>query len=153
MITVFWVATVLMLGCACLFALPWIGIGRAAICVVLCIYGVAYGLYARWGSSHYLTSYYSTQEKQQRAQQRVFRPLWIAFRKEEFRLRLRLEENPQDIDAEWRLLDLLAIKAINQGDIKIAREYWGLALKKIPNTIESQPIQTMILEQLRQFKP
>lgn len=144
----FWGMTLILLLSASCFILPWIDGWKARVATLTILSMVTYGLYAYLGNSQYLPHYYSDEQKMLRAQQQAFRPLIAEFRKEEFRLRARLEINPKDIDAEWRLWDLLAIKALNNGDVKRAKDYWGKAIQKIPNTPANKPIKTQILEML-----
>lgn len=129
---IFWMITLLLLLFALAFVLPWIkGLHqKMLISVVLALF--TYGLYFYWGNSQHLAYYYSIEEQQQRAKQTEFRKMLAEFRKQEFRLRLRIEENPADVDAEWRLLDLLAIKAIQKSDYALAVQYWQSAIQKIP---------------------
>src|SRR5258708_32115326 len=112
MISFFWVATLLLLVCAFWFVLPWLRSLQDSIFIFFIISLIAYGLYFNLGNARYLSAYYSQDEKLLRLRQVEFRQLLAEFRKEEFRLKLRLEENPNDLDAEWRLLDLLGIKAL-----------------------------------------
>lgn len=134
----FWFATATLLILAFGFFLPWIralwlSLGLSCLVVV-----TSYGLYSYWGSSEHLPRYYSKEEKAYRLKQADLQILLAEFRKEEFRLRLRLEQNPKDIDATWRLLDLLAIKALQDGNTKLAIEYWESALDKIPQDLKPQ---------------
>ncbi|HXH55644.1 MAG TPA: hypothetical protein VNK03_07895 [Gammaproteobacteria bacterium] len=99
---------------------------------------ISYGLYGYWGSSRHLPHYYSKEEAHYRLKQADFQVLLAEFRKEEFRLRLRLEQDPKDIDAAWRLLDLFAIKALQDGDRKLAIQYWERALDKVPQHLKPQ---------------
>lgn len=133
MVICFWLATGLLGLCACGFVLPWLRSFRTRIIVGSLLFIGSYALYQYWGSAHHLTHYYANEEQAQRQKQMDFRKLLAEFRKQEFRLRFRLEENPNDTEAEWRLLDLLGIKSLQQGNALLAIEYWKLALKKIPN--------------------
>ncbi len=146
MVILFWLITFLLLGCAFLFVLPGLRNWRIRILVAMIIAGVIYGLYFQWGNSQRLKVYYSKEDQVLREQQIAFRPMLTEFKKEEFRLRLRLEENPNDNDAEWRLLDLLAIKAITNKEHKLAERYWQAALKKIPEDVEHRAIKHRIKE-------
>lgn len=138
MIIYFWSATALLLLLAFGFFLPWMRSWRLSVFLIFVLSLSSYGLYVYWGSSRYLPHYYSKEEQLYRIKQTDFQLLLAEFRKEEFRLRLRLENNPNDIDAEWRLLDLLAIKALQNNDRKLAIQYWESALGKVPQDLKSQ---------------
>jgi hypothetical protein len=112
MLIYFWSATAVLLILALGFFVPWMRSWRWSIGLICVISVMSYGLYIYWGSSRYLSHYYSREEQLHRLKQADFQVLLADFRKEEFRLRLRLEQNPKDIDAERRLVDLLAIKAL-----------------------------------------
>lgn len=135
---IFWVTTVLLLILAFGFFLPWIRAWRFSLGLICLFSVISYGLYGYWGSSRDLSHYYSTEEAHYRLKQADFQVLLAEFRKEEFRLRLRLEQDPKDIEATWRLLDLLAIKALQDGDPKLAIQYWESALDKVPEDLKSQ---------------
>ncbi len=142
--TVFWLITLLLISMSFVFVLPWL---RSSFLLMMFtgvfIIIISYVLYFKWGSSQYLQQYYSPQAKLSRVKQLELRLLLAEFRKEEFRLRARLEKNSQDQDAEWRLLDLLAIKAMQDREYPLAIQYWKNALLKIPND------KTMELEKER----
>jgi cytochrome c-type biogenesis protein CcmH/NrfG len=138
MLIYFWVATAILLILAFGFFLPWIRAWRLSVGLICLFSAISYGLYGYWGSSCHLSHYYSQEEMHYRLKQADFQVLLAEFRKEEFRLRLRLEENPKDSEAEWRLLDLLAIKALQDGDRKLAIQYWERALDKVPENFKPQ---------------
>ncbi len=138
MLTIFWVSTSLLLLCAFIFILPWVKSWRFGLSIALFVGLTTYGLYSKLGYGSYLKHYYSEDEQILRSKQDDFRELLAEFRKQEFRLKLRLEENPNDLDAEWRLLDLLSIKALQHGDITLAKDYWDKALLKMPEQYRAQ---------------
>jgi len=115
MLLLFWFITLCLFLLALGFVLPWVRAGRLGFLIagVLCV--VSYGLYLHWGSSSYLKQYYSKAEKDIRLKQAEFRILLTEFKKTEFRLRARLEENPNDQDAQQHLLEVLKIKAMLMG--------------------------------------
>lgn len=146
MIIFFWSSTTVLLILALGFFLPWLRSWRLSLFLICVIFASSYGLYIYWGSSRYLPHYYSKEEQLYRLKQTDFQLLLAEFRKEEFRLRLRLERDPNDIDAEWRLLDLLAIKALQDGNRSLAVQYWKSALGKVPKDLKSQ-----FKEKIQQF--
>lgn len=147
MLIYFWIATAILLILAFGFFLPWIRAWPLSL-GLMCVFSVtSCGLYYYWGSSRHLSHYYSKAEMQYRLKQTDFQVLLAEFRKEEFRLRLRLEQDPKDFDAEWRLLDLLAIKVLQEGNRKLAIQYWEKALDKVPEDLKPQ-----IKEKILKFK-
>ncbi len=148
MIIYFWVFTVILLIIAFGCFVPWIRAWRLSLVLMGLFSIVSYGLYTHWGSHQHLAHYYSSEEEAYRLKQAEFQILLAEFRKEEFRLRLRLEQNPQDIAAEWRLLDLLGIKALQNGDAKLAVQYWESAFDKAPTDLKPQ-----FKEKILKFKP
>ncbi len=129
---VFWMITVVLTIFAFGFFLPWLRNRQFAGVVALIFLGLVYALYFHWGSSQQLALYYSKEEVAYRDRQGELRMLIAELNKDEYRFRLRLEENPKDLDAEWRLLDLLAIKSLYQGNKPLAQQYWKQALEKMP---------------------
>lgn len=146
MLIYFWSSTIVLLILAFGFFLPWLHSWRFSVFLICVVFICSYGLYAYWGSSRYLPHYYSEEEQLYRFKQIDLQRLLAEFRKEEFRLRLRLVQDPNDRDAEWRLLDLLAIKALQDGDRPLAVQYWESALGKVPKDLKSQ-----FKEKIRQF--
>jgi len=138
MIFYFWFTTALLLILAFGFFLPWIRAWRFSLGLICLFSVISYGFYSYWGSSRELPHYYSTEEVDYRQKQADFQVLLAEFRKAEFRLRLRLEQDPKDIDAAWRLLDLLAIKALQDGNRKLAIAYWESALDRVPQHLKLQ---------------
>jgi cytochrome c-type biogenesis protein CcmH/NrfG len=151
-VAIFWIITILLVFCALGFILPWIKSIRYKILVSALLSVTTYGLYLQWGSSEYLPNYYSSDEQSQRAKQTHFRKLLAEFRKQEFRLRLKLEEDPTDLDAEWRLLDLLAVKAVQSGEYAQAVQHWQAVLLKIPKDVKYNAIRTRISNFIKTYK-
>lgn len=135
MLMVFWVLSALLCLAALGFVLPWIRSPKVMCLVIGIILGGAYGLYWQQGSSQYLSGFYSKEGQSQREKRNEFRILLTEFRKEEFRLKLKLEENSEDQDAKWRLWDLLAIKALYNNDQSLAIQYWEKAIPIMPENL------------------
>jgi hypothetical protein len=112
MLILFWLITAFLCLVALGFIISILPIGRSSIFIVVIFLGLSYGLYGQWGSSRYLKQYYSQTERNIRQKQLELRMLLTEFRKTEFRLRVRLEENPKDQDAAQHLVELLKIKAL-----------------------------------------
>ena len=144
----FWTITFLLLVIAFAFILPRLRSPLAMLFVSTLVTATSYGLYLTWGNSQHLKQYYSPRAKLSRAKHIELRPLLAEFRKEEFRLKARLEKDPNDLDAQWRLLDVFAIKALHDHEYEKALQYWESALVKIPNRkgmeIERHRISKMI---------
>ena len=131
--TIFWLTTFLLLLISFAFILPWLRVSVAMLLVGGVLAISSYGLYLIWGSPQQLTQYYSISAQFSRIKQAEVRELLADFRKEEYRLRVRLEKDPNDQDAQWRLLDVLAIKALYHHEYADAMQYWEHALAKMPN--------------------
>lgn len=138
MLIIFWISTFLLYVAALAFVLPWIRSTTLKVLIFAILFCGAYGHYWVQGSSPYLAAYYSSEEQLQREKRGEFRVLLSEFRKEEFRLKLRLEENSADQDAEWRLCDLLAIKALYNRDQKLAVQYWDKAIRLMPEHLRDE---------------
>lgn len=136
---IFWATTVLLTLFAMAFFLPWIGSRKKIALLIACIFSViVYALYGYWGSASLLGQYYSKEAVEASTKQVELRRLMTEFKKEEYRLRFRLAENPKDLDAEWRLLDLLAIKALLENNKNQAKQYWEEAFKKTPESLKEE---------------
>lgn len=92
----------------------------------------SYVFYYSFGSSQYLKDYYSLTDQKNREQMRRIRPLMTELKKQEFRLRFHLEENPKDTVVQSQLLELLAIQALQAGDINLAKQFLMKALEVLP---------------------
>ena len=138
MLLLFWAITAFLTLVAIGFFLPWIGSRKLAVMIVVLFSTIVYGLYTHWGSSQLLGSYYSGEDLKVHGKEAKLRRLMTEFKKQEYRLRLRLEENPEEMDAKWRLLDLLAIKALLEGNPDLARQDWEEALKKVPENLKPE---------------
>jgi len=134
---IFWATTVLLIFFAMTFFVPWLSSQKKIALLIACLFsGTVYALYGYWGSSSLLEQYYSKEAVEASTKQVELRRLMTEFKKEEYRLRFRLEENSKDLDAEWRLLDLLAIKALLENNKSQAKQYWEEALKKSPDNLK-----------------
>lgn len=151
MILLFWSILFLLAVFALAFFLPWVRHWRLSVFLSFFLSLSSLCLYLSWGSSRYLGHYYSDNQPVDLEKQRQLRSLLTEFRKQEFRLRYRLEENPKDKDAEWRLYDLLAIKALESGEKALARQYWEQAIQVIPNTKDTDEARKRIKSFLRIF--
>ena len=144
---IFWLVAILLFSLSQFFILPWLKAVRIKAVISLAMAFMVFGLYLQWGSSKHLDDYYSSQGISLRTKHEELRQLLTEFRKEEFRLRIRLEKNSNDLEAEWRLSDLLAIKALYNQDYQLAIKYWEIAIAKIPKpagTPDEVRIRTMI---------
>jgi hypothetical protein len=112
MISIFWISTLFLGVIAQAFFLPWVKQPALRVMMMTVFLGSAYGLYFYWGSSTFLPQYYSEKETAFRKRQPELRILLTEFKKEEYRLRLRLEENPNDKEVLKQLTELLKIKAL-----------------------------------------
>lgn len=149
MLMIFWASTILLLICALICILPWLPNLRLKILTGFLIFFTAYGFYYHLGRSASLPSYYALEKNLQGIKQSEFRSLLIEFKKQEYRLRVRLEDNPEDIDAEWQLLDVLAIKALQNSDYARAVQYWEAAIKKIPNGSEYNEVKARLYDLIK----
>jgi hypothetical protein len=136
---IFWATIVLLTFFAMAFFVPWLYSQKKVALLIACVFsGTVYALYSYWGSSSLLGQYYSKEAVEASTKQVELRRLMTEFKKEEYRLRFRLEENSKDLDAEWRLLDLLAIKALLENNKNLAKQYWEEALKKCPDRVKEE---------------
>jgi cytochrome c-type biogenesis protein CcmH/NrfG len=149
---IFWLVCLILLFFASAFILPWLPQKRARLCFVLFLIMFTFGCYYYFGSSQQLTSYYVTLVEFPKQKISNVQKLFTEFKKYEFKLRQRLEDNPKDIDAEWRLLDVLAIKALQNGELELAKAYWENALKKLPEGEATLLARERILKALSPLK-
>jgi cytochrome c-type biogenesis protein CcmH/NrfG len=143
-IHLFRIITLILTFIALCFALPWARTNAIRILLSVGISCIAYSGYCLSGASGQLGAYYSAEAVAERAKHPKIRVLLSALRKKEFRLHVRLEENPNDIEAKWSLLNLMGIHAYESQQYKLAIAYWQQALVLIPKTSEQIPIRTMI---------
>jgi hypothetical protein len=72
-----------------------------------------------------------------------------AFKKQEFTLRQQINEDPEDTEAEYRLMDLMAIKALQQGKVDVAIALWKKVLAKMPIHKDTQNMRERIENSLK----
>lgn len=144
MIWIFWIITLLMLMMSLCFIIPWIksSFGKAALVILVPCF--AYGGYGYLGTSFALPFYYSKEMQNTLNEQIKMRRVLAMLQKKEFLLRVRLEENPKDLEARWNLLNLMGIQSYQSKNYPRAIEYWQAALKLMPNKGETDEIRKMI---------
>jgi len=99
----------------------------------------SYAFYYSFGSSQHLKAYYSLDDQKNREQMQRIRPLMAELKKQEFRLRFHLEENPKDVLVQSQLLELLAIQALQAGDLNLAKQFLMKALEVLPENSDDLP--------------
>lgn len=143
-IYLFWTLTVLLSLVALCFIFPWDLTLFIKIVFSVCMLCITYSGYYLSGASHQLVDYYAAETTEARADHAKIRILLGALRKKEFRLHVRLEENPNDVEAQWSLLNVMGIHAYESHQYEQAIAYWKQALELIPRTSEQVKIRTMI---------
>jgi len=86
------------------------------------IIGLAYLLYALWGSPVGIPAYYHEDNIALREKYRAMRPLLVRFRKAEQRYLLRIEANPNDRDAWLNLAQIYLIQQDKERAAYAARQ-------------------------------
>lgn len=122
------------------------------IAIMVFIPGFSYLMYNQLGHSSEIDAYYSEASLKVRARRLEIRPLLSELGKEEVRLRLRLEEFPNDIMVQCKLLDLLAIRALQAGDRDLADRYWQEALRQLPNSSDVEGLRNRMLDLRKHLK-
>lgn len=150
MIVLFWGLTLLLSFIALGFLIPWLKINLKSLVIFSFILLFSYGFYFIWGASQYLAGYYSETDQKNRTQMQRFRPLMAELKKQEFRLRFHLEENPKDILAQSHLLELLSIQAMQAGDQTLAKQFLIKALELLSASQEYKERRAHIQELLKQ---
>lgn len=143
--SIFWLSTVFLTLLCLVFLLYTIKSFVLGTILSILFIGLSYGLYFHWGSYAHLKEYYSESNRELRTKQGELRRLLTEFKKTEFKLRQRLEENPEDLEAEWRLLDVLAIKSLQNQEFELAIQYWDEALLKIPHRKDTVILRERII--------
>lgn len=129
----FWLLTFLLLNCALLFFMPWLKAWRRNVLWGLIVFVGSYGIYQQVGSAQQLKQYFASQTPDVIKRRLGLRLQLADFRKKEFQLRIRLEQEPKNEEIEWKLLDLLALQAMYAGEFNQALEHWRLAEARITN--------------------
>lgn len=145
MMMLFWSMTALMVLVALFTVLPWIPSKKLKTFICLFISTFSYGLYLHYGYASKIHDYYASENRQARAKLLEIRPLVAILSKHEIKLRMRLEEVPEDRMAKCQLWDVLAIRALQGGDPNLADRYWEEALKNLPNSPEAQALRVRII--------
>lgn len=152
MLIIFWISTFVLLACALICIFPCLSSYRQKFIISFFVFFSAYGCYFYLGSSKDLPAYYTLEKSLQGLKQSQFPTLLIDFKKQEYKLRVRLEDNPADVDAEWRLLDILAIKALQNRDYAQAVQYWEALIKVLPNSPYNTDIRARFVDLIKTYK-
>jgi hypothetical protein len=152
MVILFWIITFILSLSALCFIIPWVSSQKGKLFFILILGIGSYGLYHVWGSSSHLKNYYDEESIRMRANLKRIQPLLNEFKKQEISLKMHLEEFPEDALAECRLLDILAIKALQNHQQAKALQYWELAIKKLPNKEENKVFKSHIEEMVSKLK-
>lgn len=136
MIVLFWAITLFLSLIAIMILIlwlkPWLKTNQKSLLALMIIPIFSYAFYYNFGYSQYLTEYYSSNEQKNREQMLRIRPLVAELKKQEYRLRFHLEENPKDFLAQSQLLELLSIQALQTGDQTLAKQFLLKALEVLP---------------------
>lgn len=165
MIVIFWGATFLLLLIVFFFIYPWIRSRFVFWTIVIVLPLGAYPLYLKLGQIAQVKVYYANlktnlttdaqsgakNEAQNQAQIDKMQRLLSMLRKQETRLRLKLEETPGDLLLQGKLLDVLAVMALQKGEVALAQAYWGEALVILKEVPEAQEFRNRILKFQQDF--
>lgn len=149
-VILFWTLSALLTSMALCFVLPWIrlnsrfGTSFFRLFCALLIPGFAYSIYAQFGESRQLAAYYSEASQNTRKKDVGMRRMLGDLRKKEFRLHQKLEENPNDKETQWNLLNVMGIEAYEKSEFDQAVLYWQQALEIMPHTEEQMFIRALI---------
>lgn len=146
----FWILCLLLISLSTLFFIPWLSTWRirlAAVCFIICftigLYSITGGLQRqRHLALQQLDSAWETKRLE-------LRHMLNAFKKQEFKLRQQISEHPEDNEAEYRLIDLMAIKALQQGKVDVAINLWQKVLTKMPIHKDTQNMRDRIENSLK----
>lgn len=142
MVALFWISTFALLLLAVSIVFPWLKI-KQNVLIFITLAALAYPLYLHLGSSQHLKAYYSINHHQRARMQ----PLMVQLKKQEYRLRLYLEEYPGDNLARSQLLEILGVQALQVGDKNSARKCFEEALvqmKEIDLAERKQHLRTLL---------
>lgn len=149
-IKLFWILTLIFSLMALCFVLPWVRLQTKMwtcffrMTFVVFIPCVAYGYYHYWGASQALPIYYSEAAQNARKNAVYVRALLSNLSKKEFLLHLKLEENPNDVEARWNLLNVMGIEAYQKAEYERAIGFWHEALTLIPVVPKHNMLRGMI---------
>lgn len=149
MIILFWGFTLILSLIAIGILMPWLKIKPKSLLLSFLIIVFSYSFYFAFGKSQGLQDYYSPQGEKDRTQMQRMRPLIIELKKQEFRLRFHLEENPKDYLAQSQLLELLSIEALQTGDQDLAKQFLIKSLELLSDTPENFQRRKHIQELLK----
>ncbi len=110
-----------ILACACI--LPGLQNKKQKWAIILIVFVASYSLYSILGSSDHLMEYYSSSNQAILEKVQTARPLFAELAKQEIKLRLRLEEEPNDKVAQCKLYNVLSLRALETGDIELSQRY------------------------------
>lgn len=145
MIFIFWFCSALLFGNALLFILPFLPGKKAKLATVFFFGLLIYPLYVTLGAPQQLENYYSGAGTNFRLTQDKMRPLFSQLKKQQGRLRLRLNANADDTISKALLLELLGVEALYREDHALALKFWEGSLTLLENTKETDFIQKRIL--------
>ncbi len=139
MMLLFWILTFFFTLLAISIFIPWLKFNIRSLFVFSFIILFTYSFYYTFGASQYLQGYYTSDDLINREQMQRIRPLMTELKKQEYRLRFHLEENPKDYLAQSKLLELLSIQALQSGDQTLAKQFLLKALELLPETSDYLP--------------
>lgn len=140
----FWIITAILSTMACCFFLPWVHRYELKLLGALFIGAAAYGCYYHLGESLQLPIYYSEEAIVSRKNDKDMRILLSTLGKKEFLLQTKLDDNPNDVETRWNLLNIMGIRAYQTAHYQEAIECWKQALLLIPNTQQQMTLRNMI---------
>lgn len=146
MVILFWCITVVLTLITILCLWPWYRNIKFHFLFILFFCISSYALYFYYGSSLLLSDYYSKDSQKARIQLLSIRPNLSLLLKQEVSLRLRLEDFPEDTVTECQLLDILAMRALQQGEHQLALQYWQKSLQQLPNNDETLALRNRMLK-------
>jgi len=128
MVFLFWGISFCLLLLAVGLIIPWLSGFRLKAVIFVGLGIFTYVVYGKLGYSQQLQAYYSVDRSDEQAQRHKMQPLMMALKKQEYRLRLYLEDYSDDRLAQSQLLEILGIQAMQAGDQVLARRCLEQAL-------------------------
>ncbi len=151
MLILFYCVIIVLTGLACLFFVPWIGIGRASLILSLFLCLCSGCLYKLWGSDLDLNHYYAPSAITERQQYAALRARLVNLSKAEYALRVRLERVPDAPRLNWQLEDLLAQRAMLAGTWREAYKHWEKALLALSKDPLMDPLRIQSQKKIEQM--
>jgi hypothetical protein len=151
MLILFCCLIIVLTGLACLFFVPWIGIGRASLVLSLLLGMCSACLYKLWGSDLDFNQYYAPSAITERQQYVALRARLVDLSKAEYALRVRLERVPDAPRLHWQLEDLLAQRAMLAGTWREAYQHWERALLALSKDSLVDPLRTQSQQKIEQM--